>query len=382
LDARFGRWMSPDPLFMPWQSPYNSMDGDPINLIDPLGAGTFSDPESGGCIGCSSEGLEEGDEVVDETGTLFSYGGTDINGCDIWFMGGEQALGTVTIGKSAPAPAEEKVEATNADVEDDDWFTVDNFQEGLDYFSMILPGPVAAIVEVAQLSIDLGQGQYEEAAIRAATIVVVAVVGKLAAKGVSSLIKAKRAKNALNSADEAVTGAEKVIGKGDDVVQEVKQATEVVEEVKKVEKKVTKQSNEVVDQGTKKAEEIIKDGSEEIAKKAKPHSLINATKDFLGAKYRFGNVDLLLDKKGLQHVLKRHHPKYWDGSIKKAQSFFKPGMTIGQIEGSIMSVLKQNRKRIISKGNMGMYQIEGVVDGVTYKLGINNGRIGQFYPMN
>ena len=93
-------------------------------------------------------------------------------------------------------------------------------------------------------------------------------------------------------------------------------------------------------------------------------------------------LDLLLDKKGLQHVLKRHHPKYWDGSIKKAQSFFKPGMTIGQIEGSIMSVLKQNRKRIISKGNMGMYQIEGVVDGVTYKLGINNGRIGQFYPMN
>ena len=40
LDVRFGRWFSRDPYFMPWQSPYNSMDGNPINLNDVLGAGT------------------------------------------------------------------------------------------------------------------------------------------------------------------------------------------------------------------------------------------------------------------------------------------------------------------------------------------------------
>ena len=37
LDARFGRWFSPDPVFFAHQSPYNSMDGNPINLNDPNG---------------------------------------------------------------------------------------------------------------------------------------------------------------------------------------------------------------------------------------------------------------------------------------------------------------------------------------------------------
>jgi len=36
LDSRFGRWFSPDPVFQPHQSPYNSMNGDPVNLNDPL----------------------------------------------------------------------------------------------------------------------------------------------------------------------------------------------------------------------------------------------------------------------------------------------------------------------------------------------------------
>ena len=37
LDPRIGRWWSPDPVFQPWQSPYNSMDNNPISLNDPLG---------------------------------------------------------------------------------------------------------------------------------------------------------------------------------------------------------------------------------------------------------------------------------------------------------------------------------------------------------
>jgi hypothetical protein len=35
--AETGRWMSVDPVFQPWQSPYTSMDNDPINLNDPMG---------------------------------------------------------------------------------------------------------------------------------------------------------------------------------------------------------------------------------------------------------------------------------------------------------------------------------------------------------
>jgi RHS repeat-associated protein len=37
LDPRVGRWFSVDPVFQPWQSPYNSMDGNPISLNDQKG---------------------------------------------------------------------------------------------------------------------------------------------------------------------------------------------------------------------------------------------------------------------------------------------------------------------------------------------------------
>lgn len=37
LDPRVGRWFSLDPVFQPWQSPYCSMDGNPILFNDVLG---------------------------------------------------------------------------------------------------------------------------------------------------------------------------------------------------------------------------------------------------------------------------------------------------------------------------------------------------------
>ncbi len=37
LDPRLGRWFSVDPVFQPWQSPYTSMDNDPVNLTDGSG---------------------------------------------------------------------------------------------------------------------------------------------------------------------------------------------------------------------------------------------------------------------------------------------------------------------------------------------------------
>ncbi len=40
LDPRLGRWFSVDPVFQPWQSPYTSMDNNPIGLNDVSGLGT------------------------------------------------------------------------------------------------------------------------------------------------------------------------------------------------------------------------------------------------------------------------------------------------------------------------------------------------------
>ncbi|MER5319050.1 polymorphic toxin-type HINT domain-containing protein [Streptosporangium roseum] len=95
----------------------------------------------------------------------------------------------------------------------------------------------------------------------------------------------------------------------------------------------------------------------------------------------FGNQTFLLDKKAMKHFLTRHHPKYWDGSTKASQSFFDAGMSVSDIEDAIKQVMQQNRATLTRRGGRGKYQISGTVKGTKYVLGLNHGRIGQFYPV-
>jgi len=39
------------------------------------------------------------------------------------------------------------------------------------------------------------------------------------------------------------------------------------------------------------------------------------------------------------------------------------------------------REKVKAIGANGMGQIEGVVDGVRYRLGLNAGHVGQFFPL-
>ena len=87
----------------------------------------------------------------------------------------------------------------------------------------------------------------------------------------------------------------------------------------------------------------------------------------------------MLDKSGMKHILERNHPKYWEGSVKSTQTFLDKDMSIDDITNTISEVLKQNREKLIEKGTTGMYQVEGTVDGVEYVVGLNKGRVGQFY---
>ncbi|MDQ0943493.1 polymorphic toxin-type HINT domain-containing protein [Streptomyces sp. V1I1] len=105
-----------------------------------------------------------------------------------------------------------------------------------------------------------------------------------------------------------------------------------------------------------------------------------ALRDWSSQRFQFGNQSLLLDKKGMEHILTRHHPKYWDGSVKKTQSFFDSSMSVDDVQGAIGQVMRQNRDTLVQRGSQGMYQIRGNVNGVDYVLGMNKGRVGQFYP--
>jgi hypothetical protein len=105
-----------------------------------------------------------------------------------------------------------------------------------------------------------------------------------------------------------------------------------------------------------------------------------ALRDWSSQRFQFGNQAFLLDKKGMEHILTRHHPKYWDGSVKKKQSFFDSSMSVDDVQGAIGQVMRQNRDTLVQRGSQGMYQIRGNVNGVNYVLGMNRGRVGQFYP--
>ncbi|MET9795758.1 polymorphic toxin-type HINT domain-containing protein [Nocardiopsis alba] len=107
---------------------------------------------------------------------------------------------------------------------------------------------------------------------------------------------------------------------------------------------------------------------------------IPALRDWSGQRFQFGNQAFLLDKRGMEHILTRHHPKIWDGSVKPRQSFFDPGMSVADVQDAIGQVMRQNRDTLVQRGSANMYQIQGRVNGVDYVLGMHRGRVGQFYP--
>ncbi|WP_232697567.1 EndoU domain-containing protein [Brevibacillus daliensis] len=114
--------------------------------------------------------------------------------------------------------------------------------------------------------------------------------------------------------------------------------------------------------------------------KAEPSKVVNALENFQSKKFTFDNQNFLLDKRGMKHILERHHSEYWDGSIKAQQTFLKKDMSIDEVANAIESIMKQNRDTLLKNGTAFNYQIKGTYNGVEYVVGFNKGRVGQFYP--
>jgi hypothetical protein len=85
-----------------------------------------------------------------------------------------------------------------------------------------------------------------------------------------------------------------------------------------------------------------------------------------------------IDKQTMNHILVRHHPKYWDGTTTAKQSFFPKDMTISEIGDLATAVALRNREQL---KRMGRGQVRAVIDGREYVLGVRRGKIRQFYPV-
>jgi len=113
---------------------------------------------------------------------------------------------------------------------------------------------------------------------------------------------------------------------------------------------------------------------------APQEQVINALQaEFKPIDYKFGSNTIKLSRTGMKHILQRHHPEFWNGSVKDKQSYFAAKTTIEELQNIITSVLKQNRQTLAGKATNIKYQIEGEVNGVKYILGINKGQVKQLY---
>ncbi len=108
--------------------------------------------------------------------------------------------------------------------------------------------------------------------------------------------------------------------------------------------------------------------------------LLAELSQFQGKRFNVGPHTFLLDRSNLKHILTRHHPAFWDGSVAKdAQSFFNENVNVNEIITIIREVMDQNREIILLKGTNRQFQIEGFFNGVKYTVGFRKGLIGQFY---
>lgn len=117
-----------------------------------------------------------------------------------------------------------------------------------------------------------------------------------------------------------------------------------------------------------------------IFKKAPTSKVANALSSFQTATYKTGSHTFKLTKTDMKHMLERHHPEYWDGSVKSSQTFYNPNLSVADIKDIAMSIAKQKSSELAKKGTNATFQVEGIVNGVEYVLGITKGHIKQLYP--
>lgn len=125
---------------------------------------------------------------------------------------------------------------------------------------------------------------------------------------------------------------------------------------------------------------LIKVGPRVVKYVVAPASrVVNALRSFSTLTFRAGSNVVRLDKSGMKHILERHHPQYWNGTSKSAQTFFNPKMSVSDVRNVVHGALKNHSSSIRKLGSRTGTYI-GSYSGVNYKLVISNGRVVQFYP--
>ncbi|WP_218080445.1 hypothetical protein [Anthocerotibacter panamensis] len=112
------------------------------------------------------------------------------------------------------------------------------------------------------------------------------------------------------------------------------------------------------------------------------HKIANSLKGFSSQSFNIGSQKFVLTKEKIEHILERHHPEFRRTKSKDIQTFFDREMTVDEILEAIGIILSQNRDKLLHSGENFVGQIDGFYRNSRYVLGLNKGKIGQFFPQN
>lgn len=122
-------------------------------------------------------------------------------------------------------------------------------------------------------------------------------------------------------------------------------------------------------------------------KAAAKNRVTRALDGYKAKSFKAGTTSVRLTKERMQHILVRHHPKYWDGELTTPNTFFHPSTKIQDVENMVKIAIRQHQRQIVKlkydpinpkNGETGIYY--GAANGVKYKLVVRNNRVVQFYP--
>jgi hypothetical protein len=121
-----------------------------------------------------------------------------------------------------------------------------------------------------------------------------------------------------------------------------------------------------------------------VTSKVDPNKVVNALTSYKGRTWQIGGHKFRLTKGTMKHILERHHPKFFDIRNAKAKNTPLPSSwSLQDVETAVLIVINQNRSKLIKAGSGSRgAQFEGVYQGMRFRLGIKNGKIGQFTPLD
>jgi hypothetical protein len=79
----------------------------------------------------------------------------------------------------------------------------------------------------------------------------------------------------------------------------------------------------------------------------------------------------------MRHILSRHHPDFWDGSVKATQTFFDSALSADDIADLVKQTIQNGHSTRVRERLTFTY--EATINGVTYRARTVYSKVVQFY---